>query len=260
MSIYVIGDLHLSFHEDKPMSIFGENWEGHEEKIKKDWIEKVKPDDIVVLSGDFSWSTYLNDTYEDFTYLNELPGKKILLKGNHDYWWTTITSMKNYLRENNFQNIDFLYNNSYEHKNLILVGARGWSLTEEEEDKKLLKREALRLELSIKHGIEKYINKKQETKICKEEAYESEIDREEKCKVEKEIIAFMHYPPITSSNIIHNKTNDFIKILQKYNIKRCYYGHLHSASIKEAIQGEHFGIDFKLVSCDGLDFKLLQVK
>lgn len=235
MSIYVIGDLHLSFHEDKPMSIFGENWEGHEEKIKKDWIEKVKPNDIVVLPGDFSWSTYLNDTYEDFSYLNALPGKKILLKGNHDYWWTTVTNMKNYLKENNFDNIDFLYNNSYEYENLILVGTRGWSLSEEEEDKKLLKREVLRLELSIKDGIEKYRN-------------------------EKEIIAFMHYPPITLSNIIHNETNDFIKILQKYNIKKCYYGHLHSASIKEAIQGEYFGIEFKLVSCDGLDFKLLQVK
>lgn len=235
MSIYVIGDLHLSFHEDKPMSIFGENWEGHEEKIKKDWIKKVKPDDIVVLPGDFSWSTYLNDTYEDFSYLNALPGKKILLKGNHDYWWTTVTNMKNYLKENNFNNIDFLYNNSYEYENLILVGTRGWSLSEEEEDKKLLKREVLRLELSIKDGIEKYRN-------------------------EKEIIAFMHYPPITLSNIVHNETNDFIKILQKYNIKKCYYGHLHSASIKEAIQGEYFGIEFKLVSCDGLDFKLLQVK
>lgn len=235
MSIYVIGDLHLSFHEDKPMSIFGENWEGHEEKIKKDWIEKVKPDDIVVLPGDFSWSTYLNDTYEDFSYLNALPGKKILLKGNHDYWWTTVTNMKNYLKENNFDNIDFLYNNSYEYENLILVGTRGWCISEEEEDKKLLKREVLRLELSIKDGIEKYRN-------------------------EKEIIAFMHYPPITLSNIIHNETNDFIKILQKYNIKKCYYGHLHSASIKEAIQGEYFGIEFKLVSCDGLNFKLLQVK
>ena len=264
MSIYVIGDLHLSFHEDKPMSIFGENWEGHEEKIKKDWIEKVKPNDIVVLPGDFSWSTYLNDTYEDFSYLNALPGKKILLKGNHDYWWTTVTNMKNYLKENKFDNIDFLYNNSYEYENLILVGTRGWCISEEKEDKKLLKREALRLELSIQDGIEKYINENQKTKNYEIKEYESEteskIDTVEKGKVEKEIIVFMHYPPITLSNIIHNETNDFIEILQKYNIKRCYYGHLHSASIKEAIQGEYFGIEFKLVSCDGLDFKLLKVK
>ena len=101
MSIFVIGDLHLSFHENKPMSIFGDNWEGHEEKIKKDWIAKVKEEDLVILPGDFSWSTYLKDTYEDFTYLNSLPGKKILLKGNHDYWWTTLKSMRKYLQENN---------------------------------------------------------------------------------------------------------------------------------------------------------------
>ena len=110
MSIFVIGDLHLSFHENKPMSIFGDNWEGHEEKIKKDWIAKVKEEDLVILPGDFSWSTYLKDTYEDFTYLNSLPGKKILLKGNHDYWWTTLKSMRKYLQENEFKNIYFLYN------------------------------------------------------------------------------------------------------------------------------------------------------
>ena len=107
MAIYTIGDLHLSFHENKPMSIFGDNWKGHEEKIKKDWIQKVKETDLVILPGDFSWSTYLNDTKEDFEYLNSLPGKKLLLKGNHDYWWTTITSMRNFLKENKFDNIDF---------------------------------------------------------------------------------------------------------------------------------------------------------
>ena len=107
MAIYTIGDLHLSFHENKPMSIFGDNWKGHEEKIKKDWIQKVKETDLVILPGDFSWSTYLSDTKEDFEYLNSLPGKKLLLKGNHDYWWTTITSMRNFLKENKFDNIDF---------------------------------------------------------------------------------------------------------------------------------------------------------
>ncbi len=234
MSIFVIGDLHLSFHENKPMSIFGDNWEGHEDKIKQDWKKKVKPGDLVILPGDFSWSTYLNDTYEDFSYLASLPGKKILLKGNHDYWWTTVTSMKKYLEENNFENIDFLYNNSYEYENHILVGTRGWYQSEEDEDKKLLKREEIRLELSINDGIKNYGN-------------------------EKEIIAFMHYPPITQANIIHNEENEFIRILQKYKIKKCYYGHLHGISIKEAVQGEYFGINFELVSCDNLNFKLLEI-
>ena len=104
MSIFVIADLHLSFKNPKPMDIFGDNWTKHEEKIKKDWNEKVKEEDLVVLPGDFSWATYIEDTIPDFEYLNSLPGKKIMLKGNHDYWWTTVTSMRKFLKENKFQN------------------------------------------------------------------------------------------------------------------------------------------------------------
>lgn len=235
MSIYTIGDLHLSFNENKPMSVFGDNWEGHEEKIKNNWIENVKENDLVVLPGDFSWSMYLKDTYKDFEYLNNLPGRKLLLKGNHDYWWTTVTSMNKFLKENKLENINFLYNNAYEFEDCIVVGTRGWSQTEDNEDERLSKRETLRLELSIQDGIKKYGE-------------------------EKEIIVFMHYPPITSSNLLKNEMTDYIKIMKKYNIKKCYYGHLHSTSIKEAVEGEHFGIDFKLVSADGLDFKLLKIK
>ena len=146
----------MSFHEKKPMSIFGENWRNHEEKIKKDWQEKVKENDLVILPGDFSWSMYLKDTLEDFAYLNSLPGKKLLLKGNHDYWWTTLSSMRKFLEENNFKNIDFIYNNSYEYEGKIIVGSRGWAQGEDEESKKILKREAIRLELSIKDGIERF--------------------------------------------------------------------------------------------------------
>ena len=120
MSIFVIGDMHLSLRTPKPMDIFGENWIGHEEKIRRNWIENVKEDDLVVLPGDFSWETYLENTKLDFEYLNNLPGKKLLLKGNHDYWWSTVTAMRQFLKENNFTNIDFLYNNSYEYENKIL--------------------------------------------------------------------------------------------------------------------------------------------
>lgn len=235
MSIYTIGDLHLSFHENKPMGIFGENWEGHEEKIKKDWREKVTENDLVVIPGDFSWSTYLKDTYEDFDYLNKLPGKKILLKGNHDYWWTTVTSMRKFLKENNFQTIDFVYNTAYEFENYIIAGTRGWGQNEEGEDKKLLKREVARLELSLEKALE------------------------QKEKQEKEILVFLHYPPIIHSNLINHEMSGFVKVLKKYDIKKCYYGHLHSSSIREAVEGNYYGIDFKLVSADGLDFKLLKV-
>ena len=131
MSIYAIADLHLSFNENKPMSIFGENWEGYEEKLKNNWEKTVKENDLVVLPGDFSWSMYLKDTYKDFEYLNKLPGEKILLKGNHDYWWTTLKSMRNYIKENEFKKIDFLYNNAYEFDNKIIIGTRGWTLNDD---------------------------------------------------------------------------------------------------------------------------------
>ena len=198
MSIYVIGDLHLSFGQNKPMDIFGENWTNHEEKIKENWLKKVKKNDLVILPGDFSWAMYLKDTMLDFKYLSNLPGKKLLLKGNHDYWWTTSKKMQDYLKENNFTNIDFLYNNSYCFENKILVGTRGWSI-QEENSEKIIRRENLRLELSIQDGINKYGK-------------------------DKEIIVFMHYPPF---NGYEEKDLSFIATMQKYQVKKCFYGHLH---------------------------------
>lgn len=120
MAIWAIADLHLSFNENKPMDVFGDNWKNHEEKIKNDWLSKVTDNDLVLLPGDFSWSMYLEDTIHDFEYLHNLPGKKILLKGNHDYWWTTVTKMREFIEENNLKNIDFLHNNSYLYENYII--------------------------------------------------------------------------------------------------------------------------------------------
>ena len=231
MSIYVIADLHLSFSQNKPMDIFGDNWENHDEKIKKNWIKKVKADDYVILPGDFSWATYIEDTKLDFSYLNYLPGKKILLKGNHDYWWTTLASMRKFVKENEFENIDFLYNNSYLVEDKIIVGTRGWNVFDSENDKKMIKRETARLELSIKDGIQKYGN-------------------------EREIIAFLHYPPITQNNLNKPENREFMNMLKKYNIKRCYYGHLHGQSHKDAVVGIIDGIEYKLISADYLNFDL----
>ena len=120
MAIWAIADLHLSFSEDKPMDVFGENWKNYEAKVKEDWQLKVADNDIILLPGDFSWSMYLEDTVKDFEFINNLPGKKILLKGNHDYWWTTVTKMREFLEDNNFENIDFLHNNSYLFENYII--------------------------------------------------------------------------------------------------------------------------------------------
>lgn len=230
MAIYTIADLHLSFNTDKPMDIFGENWQNYEEKIKKDWETKVKEEDLVVLPGDFSWAMYLEETEKDFEFINKLPGKKILLKGNHDYWWTTITSMRKYINEKGFTNIDFLCNNSYKFENKIIAGTRGWTISDEKEDIRLTNREVSRLELSIKDGISKYGE-------------------------DKEIIIFMHYPPVTKKNM----NTEYIKLMKKYNIKKCYYGHLHSNSIQDAVEEKIGEIELKLISSDGLNFELYKI-
>lgn len=234
MSIYVIGDLHLSFSADKPMDIFGMNWENHAEKIRENWISKVKENDTVILPGDFSWATYLEETYKDFEFLNSLPGKKILSKGNHDYWWTTVTSMKRFLKENNFENIDFLYNNAFLVEDKIVTGTRGWlNAWKSQENYKILKRENERLKISINKGINEF-------------------------GANKEIITFIHYPPFYKEEIIPEEI-DFSKTLKNYDIKKCYYAHLHGESHKDAIEGVVNGIEYKLISSDYLKFDLLKI-
>ena len=207
------------------MNIFG--WDDYENRIAEDWNKKVSDEDLVLLPGDFSWELRLQNTYKDFEYLSNLPGKKLLLKGNHDYWWTTLKSMRDYLKQNNYNNIDFIYNNSYEYENKIIAGTRGWNIaTETEEDKKIKARELLRLENSIKDGIEKYGE-------------------------DKEIIVCMHYPPI-----IKEKTNtEYAAILQKYKVKKCIYGHLHGKSQVNAIEGIFNGVEYIMASCDYTGFK-----
>ncbi len=235
MAIFAIGDLHLSFQENKPMSVFGDNWEGYEEKIKNSWKNQVAENDTVLLLGDFSWSMYLENCIADFAYLQELPGEKILLKGNHDYWWSTLNKMRNFIKENNFKSIDFMHNNSYFRDGYIIAGTRGWTQSNDEEDKRIVAREVIRLELSIKDGIEKYGN-------------------------DKPIIICMHYPPITSFNLQNNIQSPFIELMKQYNIQKCIYGHLHSMAIQEAIQGTVDGIDLKLVSADALNFEVIKIQ
>ena len=232
MSIFVIGDLHLSFGVDKPMDIFG--WENHAEKIKQNWIENVKQEDTVILPGDFSWGMSLEDTYKDFEFLNNLPGTKILSKGNHDYWWNTLTKMNKFFNENHFDKICFLQNNSYFVEDKIIVGTRGWQTNtwKSEEDYKILKRENDRLKLSIEDGIRKFGEN-------------------------KEIICFLHYPPFFKETVPEEIS--FIEIMKKHNIHKCFYGHLHGESHKEAFEGELENINFELVSSDYLGFKLKKI-
>ena len=232
MSIYAIGDL-LSFETDKPMNIFGENWDNYEERLEQLWNEIIQEDDTVLIPGDFSWATYLKDTLQDFKYLNDLKGKKVLLKGNHDYWWTTLKSMREFLNQNNFKNIDFIFNSSYECDEAMIVGTRGWSFNETENSDKMLKRELSRLELSINDALRKNNNKK--------------------------IICMMHYPPITQNMIEMKQKSEYLEILKKYDITECIYGHLHGNSHSEAIEGNVDGINLRLVSSDYLEFKPIKI-
>lgn len=229
MSIYAISDLHLSFNTNKPMDIFG--WNNYEEKISQDWRTNVKEEDLVLLTGDFSWEMKLENTYKDFQFINNLPGKKLLLKGNHDLWWTTLKKMREFLREKEFNNIDFIYNNSYEFENYIIAGTRGWNLVSENiDDKKIKDRELLRLENSIIDGIRKYGE-------------------------DKPIIVCMHYPPLLKEL----KNSEFTKILEKYNVKYCLYGHLHGKSHINVFDGNYNNVNYKMVSCDYTGFKLIKI-
>ena len=230
MAIYTISDLHLSLGIGKPMDIFGENWENHEKKIKENWLKKVKERDLVILPGDFSWAMYLEEAKKDFEYINELPGTKLLLKGNHDYWWETLTKMRSFLQKNDFKNIEFIYNNSYIWQDKIIVGTRGWS-EQEEKAEKIIRRENLRLEISLKDGVTKY-------------------------GADKEIIVCMHYPPF---NNYEKLELNFIKTMKKYNVKTCIYGHIHGEASKDAIQGEIDGINYIMASSDYTNFDLIKI-
>ena len=228
MSIYAISDLHLSFNADKPMDIFG--WQDYENKIKEDWVSKVKEDDLVILGGDFSWSMQLQDTFKDFEFIHNLPGKKLLLKGNHDYWWGTLTSMRKYINSIGFTDIDFIYNNSYEFEDKIICGTRGWNFSGiQEEDEKIYNREKQRLKLSLEDGVNRFGK-------------------------DKDIIACLHYPPLKIDEI-----SDFVRIMEDYNVKKCIYGHLHGPAHKFVVEKNLDGIEYIMTSCDYTNFKLIKI-
>lgn len=231
MAIFAISDLHLSLSCDKPMDIFGKNWTNYSERIEEQWNKSVKEDDLVIIPGDISWATYLDECYEDFNFINNLKGKKIILKGNHDYWWTTLNKMNKYVEENGFSTIKFLQNNSYQYENFSICGTRGWSIkasSTNELNSKIFDREKRRLILSLEDA---------------------------KQKSDGEIIVAMHYPPVEKENM----NIDFIDIMKQYDVKICIYGHLHAQSIKNAITGDFCGVDLRLVSCDSIDFSPVPV-
>jgi uncharacterized protein len=233
MAIYAISDLHLALSVDKPMDVFGNRWSGYMEKIEKNWNALVSNDDYVLIPGDISWATYLEQSLEDFKYIDALPGKKIITKGNHDYWWTTMNKLESFIRNNHFSTISFMHNNSFKVGRIVLCGTRGWKCPGDDdfsqEDRKIYERELKRLELSIKSALQ------------------NDGD---------ELVVAMHYPPFNSDR----KPSDFVEIMHKYDIKNCVYGHLHGDGFKNAVEGMIDGIDFHLVSADYLSFTPLKLE
>ena len=226
MSIFAISDLHLSFNSEKPMDIFGKKWESYVQRLEENWNSLVSYDDFVVVPGDISWATYLEETSKDFDYINNLNGKKIILKGNHDYWWTTANKMNNFVKDNSFDTVSFIQNNAFFADKTAICGTRGWMLPNDktsELNKKIFEREKLRLVLSLE--------------CAKKSGAEN-------------IIAALHYPPVEKDN----SNQDFLDIMKQYGVKLCIYGHLHAQSQKNAVQGEVSGVELKLVSCDYLNF------
>ena len=227
MAVWAISDLHLPARQ-KPMDVFGPQWTNHFERIRADWIERVQAQDVVLLPGDLSWAMHLEEAQEDLDRIGELPGTKILLRGNHDYWWSSIGRVRRMLRENCFA----LQNDSLFLDGVLFAGSRGWQIpaeaTVDGDDMRIYLRERQRLEMSLKSA-----RARSET---------------------APLIAMMHYPPRTES------AEGFSDLLKQYGAQDVVYGHLHGAGLAGAIRGEVDGLRYHQVSCDGLDFKLARIR
>ncbi len=222
MSLYVIGDTHLSFSVDKPMDIF-KGWDDYAQRLENNWQRLIEEDDTVIINGDVSWAMSLEEAEKDFEFLNGLKGTKIISKGNHDYWWNTLTKMEKFCKEKGFDTIKFLHNNAYKIGDIAVAGTRGWFFDAEKDNiDKVMARECQRLQRSI----------------------------DEARKLGGEVVVFLHYPPAN----MYNECDPIMNVLKKNEIKKCYYGHLHGGAIKAALNGSKYGIDFRLVSADYLEF------
>lgn len=227
MALYAIGDLHLCLGAPKPMDIFGGNWVGYMEKLQEG-LSVIQPGDTTVLLGDLSWALSLSEATADFAWIDRIPGRKIILKGNHDYWWSTAKKFYTFCSENGFSDQWILNNNFYEYDGWAICGTRGWFFEEEksgQHDEKVFKRELLRLEESLKAA--------------------GELPK----------LVFLHYPPRYKGYTC----NEILELLEKYNVSRCFYGHLHGQSHSLAMEGPYNGTDFRLVSADYLNFSPLPV-
>ena len=228
MALYAIGDLHLCLGAEKPMDIFGGAWVGYMDKLK-DGLSCITDADTTVLLGDLSWALDMQSAREDFAFINEIPGRKIILKGNHDYWWSTAAKFNKFCADNGFTNMHLLNNNFFEYGDYAICGTRGWFFEENrsgEHDEKVFKRELIRLEASLKAAGE------------------------------REKIVFLHYPPRYKGYTCE----EILELLRQYEVKQCFYGHLHGPSHKLAMEGLWDGTEFRLVSADYINFTPVLVR
>ena len=228
MALYAMGDLHLCLGAPKPMDVFGGAWVGYMEKLKQG-LSVITEKDTLVLMGDLSWALDLNSAVADFAWINEIPGRKIILKGNHDYWWSTRAKFTKFCLENGFSDLNLLNNNCYFYDDWAICGTRGWFFEEErsgDHDEKVFRRELIRLEASLKAAG----------------------DREK--------MVFLHYPPRYKGYTCR----EILDLLESYGVRRCFYGHLHGASHKLAMEGTWDGIEYRLLSADYLNFQPYIVK
>ena len=230
MNVYAIADLHLSGHSPKPMDIFGDNWTDHWTNIQQDWRISVTDDDVVLLPGDLSWAMRTSEAAGDIAEICALPGKKVIMKGNHDFWWGSLTQVQSLLSNNTYA----LQNNAYIFGDVAVAGSRGWvvpgsKLYDKAQDEKLYLREAARLELSLSEARKKAPN--------------------------AQLIGMMHYPPATQ----HGESTLFTSLFEKYGTSHVVYGHLHADGIKTAMPAMLGSIPYTLVSCDAAHFELTRI-
>lgn len=221
MAIYAIGDLHFSVAAKKPMDIF-RGWDDHAQRVIDNWTKKITPMDTVILAGDTSWGMTLAEAIPDFRLIDRLPGHKLILKGNHDYWWNSMNKMTEAFAQNGLETLSILHNNSYHVEGKWICGSRGWLFESGElHDEKIIRREAMRIEASLKSAGK-----------------------------DGEKILFLHYPPVFSGQT----QESFLDVMRKYGITRCYYGHIHGAGHRHAVQGDYHGIHLQMISADYIGF------
>jgi len=239
LALFTLADLHLSLSVEKPMDVFGGNWVNYEKKLKEYWEYMVRENDTVVVPGDISWGMTLEEAKADLEWIQNLPGEKILMKGNHDYWWSSTAKLSAFQEKHQWNRIHFLHNNAFFSEGKVICGSRGWMCEEKmsEKDRKILQREAIRFSLSLK-----------EAKTIAEE-------KEKELGFLPEILCFSHYPIVTQ----YQMENPILNVIKEYGIKRVYYGHLHNWSTKPLVESRE-GIEFVLVSSDYRNFTPVRIE